>query len=96
VLLPSFEDLVQARVPSTSLPQPALSDSAVVVAYSLDPKQGVSSARESAVECLDRANGRRISYFSLSAAMGRCDSLKLYPFGSALLVQGEHGLEVLR
>jgi outer membrane protein assembly factor BamB len=96
VLLPSFEDLVQARVPGTSLPQPALSDSAVVVAYSLDPKQGVSSARESAVECLDRANGRRISYFSLSAAMGRCDSLKLYPFGSALLVQGEHGLEVLR
>jgi hypothetical protein len=94
VLAPKFEELVQRRSGFTALPQPALSDSAVVFAYSLAP-QGVSSS-QSAVECLDRSNGRRTSTFALAAAMGRCDSLKLYPLGAGLLVQGENGLEVLR
>jgi len=94
LLLP-FEELVQGRVPGTSIPQPALSDSSVVIAYSQDPRQAVSSPH-SAIESLDRRNGQRLSHFTLSKDMGRCGYLRFFPLGQGLLVQGENGLEVLR
>ncbi|MFN0006663.1 MAG: PQQ-binding-like beta-propeller repeat protein, partial [Planctomycetota bacterium] len=94
LLLP-FEELVQGRVPGTLIPQPALSESSVVIAYSQDPRQAVSSPH-SAIESLDRRTGQRISHFTLSKDMGRCGFLRFFPLGQGLLVQGENGLEVLR
>jgi hypothetical protein len=93
-LLPTIEELIRARAGFTSLPQPAVSDTSVVIAYSLD-RQAVSST-QSGVECFDRANGRRASHFTLSKAMGRCDFLRFFPLGSVLLLQGENGMEVLK
>lgn len=92
-LFPAFDELIQGRIPGTSIPQPALSDSTVVIAYSLDPRQPVGY---SAIECLDRRNGQRMKTFPLSKEMGRCALLKFFPLGQGLLVQGEGGLEILR
>jgi outer membrane protein assembly factor BamB len=94
-LTPAFEDLLQPSAPFSLMPQPALSDGAVLLAYSVMAKGGVPSLMTT-IECLDRGSGRSLSSLSLSPVMGRCDSLKIFPLGGGLLVRGQGGVEVLR
>jgi len=90
----AFPDMYQIPAPYTPMPLPALSDDTVAVVYSLLPNSNISSS--TFLVCLDKQSGRDLVYLPLSPALGKCDSIRLHPLGSGLLVRGLGGLEVLR
>src|SRR6185295_1883918 len=72
------------------MPQPALSESAVAVAYTLNSRRQPPTEQMTRIGWFDRASGAPGRTLTLPQQSGDTQYVKLVPLGTALVVEGQN------
>ncbi|MDA1264161.1 MAG: PQQ-binding-like beta-propeller repeat protein [Planctomycetota bacterium] len=82
------------RTPASDLPEPAVSETTIALAFPLPSRVAHSRKRRGHLMMLDRASGRTLGTIELEDTSGR--EFTLSPFGGSLLVSRSREMELMR